>query len=67
MPQCPDCDDGEVVDCIDDMCAGSDRCIHGDGYGPCGRCKGTGWLGDPDDYGDEDEPARTPEPAKEEK
>jgi hypothetical protein len=56
MPQCPDCDDGEVVICIDDMCAGSDRCIHGDGYGICRTCKGEGYIGDPDDGEDDTSP-----------
>lgn len=36
---CPHCDgSGVIITCIDDMCAGGDRCIHGDGEDPCGHC-----------------------------
>lgn len=35
---------GEVVTCWDDLCANSDTCIHGDGYGPCPDCRGTGRI-----------------------
>ena len=41
-----DCDNchgnGEVVTCWDDLCANSDECIHGDGYGTCRACRGEG-------------------------
>ena len=36
--------DGEVLTCIDDMCRGAGECMHGDGYGVCRPCKGTGEL-----------------------
>lgn len=43
-----DCDycrgEGVVVTCIDDLCAGEDECIHGDGYGPCPECRGRGFV-----------------------
>ena len=43
---CQDCSgEGIVVICWDDMCANSDECIHGDGYGPCRACHGTGVAG----------------------
>ena len=42
-----DCDycrgEGVVVACIDDLCAGEEECIHGDGYGPCPECRGRGF------------------------
>lgn len=31
--------EGQIVTCPDDMCYGSDRCIHGDGYLMCPNCK----------------------------
>jgi len=34
---------GYIVVCIDDMCAGSDECIHGDGEIACRVCNGTGY------------------------
>lgn len=40
---CGDCHgEGEVVTCIDDCCRGSGECFHGDGYGTCRHCGGTG-------------------------
>jgi len=44
VEDCGDCNDGEVVTCWDDLCANSDTCIHGDGYGPCRKCRGTGRI-----------------------
>lgn len=38
------CDDGVVVTCPDDLCAASDECIHGDGYGACEECGGRGEI-----------------------
>lgn len=39
---CPTCwGEGVVVTCMDDMCNGSDTCIHGDGYDACPDCGGT--------------------------
>lgn len=34
--------EGQIVTCIDDMCADTDTCIHGDGYAICPDCKGKG-------------------------
>lgn len=32
---CDKCNDGIVVFCVDDMCRGLGRCIHGDGERVC--------------------------------
>jgi hypothetical protein len=40
---CPTCyGEGQIVTCIDDLCADTDTCIHGDGYAPCPDCGGHG-------------------------
>lgn len=39
---------GYYVSCIDDLCHGSDECIHGDGYSNCPECNKDGkreWEG----------------------
>lgn len=42
---CQTCDGtGEENRCIDDMCSGSDTCIHGDGYVTCRTCGGVGYV-----------------------
>ena len=42
---CPDyCNDGIIITCCDDMCAGQDHCIHGDGEAICPTCEGEGWV-----------------------
>ena len=42
---CPDfCNDGIIITCCDDMCAGQDHCIHGDGEAICPTCDGEGWV-----------------------
>ena len=42
---CPDfCNDGIIITCCDDMCAGQDHCIHGDSEAICPTCKGEGEL-----------------------
>ena len=33
---------GQGVDCCDDLCANTDRCIHGDGEITCPECHGEG-------------------------
>lgn len=37
---------GYIVTCIDDLCANSERCIHGDGEMACPECNGEGYLYD---------------------
>jgi len=38
---CSRCDNrGYIIDCIDDMCANGDECIHGDGNRVCPDCHG---------------------------
>lgn len=34
--------EGFIITCMDDLCAGEDRCIHGDGEQMCSACGGTG-------------------------
>ena len=45
---------GEFVYCIDDLCHGQERCIHGDPPSPCRECNGTGGR-DERDFDDEDD------------
>lgn len=45
-PTCVRCSgSGEIITCPDDMCRGSDECMHGDGMDTCPDCKGKGWTG----------------------
>jgi len=38
---CPTCNGlGYIITCCDDICANSDRCIHGDGEEMCPDCHG---------------------------
>ena len=39
---CPDCDNGTIVTCWDDLCHTGDGCMHGDGESTCGTCNGEG-------------------------
>lgn len=42
-PVCLRCDgSGEENACCDDLCAGEDECIHGDGIIACRGCDGSG-------------------------
>lgn len=34
---------GWIIVCCDDLCANSDRCIHGDGERVCPECGGSGY------------------------
>ena len=46
--------EGVVITCIDDLCANSDHCIHGDGEETCPECGGSGEIYDfPEDWHDE--------------
>ena len=49
--------EGFVITCCDDLCAGEDRCIHGDGEEACPDCNGSGEYFDyvDDDEGREDD------------
>jgi protein gp37 len=38
---------GTVVTCMDDLCASSDHCMHGDGEEPCPECGGEGEVSGP--------------------
>ena len=40
--QCPDCDDGIIIICWDDLCQSG--CIHGDGETFCKTCEGEGQV-----------------------
>lgn len=50
---CPECHGlGYIIVCCDDLCANSERCIHGDGEEPCDYCEGSGVIfDDADDDG----------------
>lgn len=42
---CPECGGkGYIITCCDDICVGSDHCIHGDGEDVCEECEGEGVL-----------------------
>lgn len=53
---CPDCEEGRTMACIDDMCRSVGECMYERGdqaslktcFQTCPTCKGAGWL-DPDD------------------
>lgn len=52
---CPECHgEGFIVTCIDDICRGSDYCIHGDGEETCPRCGGEGEIYPDEDFDPED-------------
>ena len=39
---CPDCDDGTIISCLDDLCHIGNGCMHGDGEAFCETCQGEG-------------------------
>lgn len=44
---CEECGgEGQIIVCIDDICHGLKRCIHGDGMMACPACDGNGghWV-----------------------
>jgi hypothetical protein len=55
MATCQRCNGrGEIVTCIDDMCANNDECLHGDGYDTCPCCEGEGQVYDDEDFNEDD-------------
>ncbi|GEM_PF-3692920 len=53
MATCPDCGgEGIIITCCDDICVGSNHCIHGDGEELCATCEGEGCIPD-EDYDDD--------------
>lgn len=43
--QCDECDEhGMIIDCVDDLCQGSNGCIHNSPGKVCPNCNGTGEI-----------------------